>query len=204
MAIERFELDTEQWAVVPRVPTEEMLRGLVGPSGYTSIRLVEAFLAMLAASPRPEAGQQKYQRPVCRGSWALGSACGKCERCEETRPQQSAQRPVPTSDQLRFASACEISGEKHQEYVRGYEAAMDAVCRARDKQPEYPPGGYPTSERLPTEADADCFGNVWARLAVADRYDLYPLRFVMSRPEAFDYWQPTGLTRPAEPDGDAQ
>lgn len=56
--IERFELDTEQWAVVPRVPTEEMLRGLVGPNGYTSIRLVEAFLAMLAAAPRPEAGQQ--------------------------------------------------------------------------------------------------------------------------------------------------
>lgn len=68
----------------------------------------------------------------------------------------------------------------------------------------FPPAPRPiqTSERLPTEADADCFGNVWARLAVADRYDLYPLRFVMSCPEAFDYWQPTGLTRPAEPGGE--
>ena len=35
----------------------------------------------------------------------------------------------PDQDRLRFQSACEISGEKHPEYVRGYEAAMDAVCK---------------------------------------------------------------------------
>ena len=34
-----------------------------------------------------------------------------------------------STDQLRFKSACEISGDKHPEYVRGYEAAMDAVCK---------------------------------------------------------------------------
>lgn len=42
----------------------------------------------------------------------------------------------PDQDRLRFKSACEISGDKHPEYVRGYEAAMDAVCRARKKQAE--------------------------------------------------------------------
>lgn len=26
-----------------------------------------------------------YLRPVCRGSHALGTACGHCERCEESR-----------------------------------------------------------------------------------------------------------------------
>jgi hypothetical protein len=27
----------------------------------------------------------EYKRAVCRGSYALGTACGRCERCEEER-----------------------------------------------------------------------------------------------------------------------
>lgn len=27
-----------------------------------------------------------YKNPVCRGAWALGTACGHCERCEQTKP----------------------------------------------------------------------------------------------------------------------
>lgn len=26
----------------------------------------------------------KYKDAVCKGSWALGTACGHCERCDET------------------------------------------------------------------------------------------------------------------------
>lgn len=96
-------------------------------------------------------------------------------------------------DRLRFRSACEISGDKHPEYVRGYEAAMDAVCKA---QPA--PRPIPTSERLPTEADADCDGRVWV-------YGLDKNRWIMTHwmnARRGDYWLPTGLTRPAEPGGE--
>lgn len=27
-----------------------------------------------------------YRNPVCRGAWALGTACGRCERCIATKP----------------------------------------------------------------------------------------------------------------------
>lgn len=36
----------------------------------------------------------KYLKPVCRGSWALGTACGKCERCLDTKPVP-ANTPAP-------------------------------------------------------------------------------------------------------------
>lgn len=42
-----------------------------------------------------------YNTPVCRGSWGLGTACGKCERCKDTRPMtkpDSADKPVSRQD----------------------------------------------------------------------------------------------------------
>lgn len=99
-----------------------------------------------------------------------------------------------STDQLRFKSACEISGEKHPEYVRGYEAAMDAVCKAQ-------PAPIPTSERLPTQDDADCQCDVWA---YHNKYgwDLYYWASVRQHPDMFIFWLPTGLKMPPAPGGE--
>ncbi len=36
-----------------------------------------------------------YKGPVCRGSWALGTACQRCERCIETKPRMVADVALP-------------------------------------------------------------------------------------------------------------
>lgn len=38
----------------------------------------------------------KYTGPVCRGSWALGTACKRCERCIETKPSEKQDMGVVT------------------------------------------------------------------------------------------------------------
>lgn len=61
------------------------------------------------------------------------------------------------NNRLRFRSACEISGDKHPEYVRGYEAAMDAVCKAQrftatdEAQPAPIPTAWQPIETAPTD-----------------------------------------------------
>lgn len=42
-------------------------------------------------------GEWKYKKPVCRGAFALGTACGNCERCEEERAKYLSSH-LPTTD----------------------------------------------------------------------------------------------------------
>jgi len=38
--------------------------------------------------------QNKYNGVICRGCWALGTACGKCEKCIDTKLFKSSLPPV--------------------------------------------------------------------------------------------------------------
>lgn len=193
MTIQSITIDTEQWAVVPRVPTQEMVNAAKYGvhAGLSVFKWADGYYAMLAAAPRPEAGQQKYQRPVCRGSWALGSACGKCERCEETRPQQPAPRPVPTCETCNGNGM--IGGPSYYQPDEGGVPCPD--CAA----PRPVPVAIPTSERLPTEVDADWMGFVYAFASDGSGWGLWEWIHVADDPDYLTHWQSTGLTRPADP-----
>ena len=210
-------------------------------------------------------------------------------------PESESQKQEEDPEKLRFASACELDGPKHPEYVKGWEAAMDAVCASRNSYPidtgkiwsvvrdamikgrhlgnrfwagnteEYhahidaesssyadkiaelfedfaPSKNHEigevvvtktedgqivavtrqdeegrmlsviaesdqehaapvrTSDRLPTEADADFNGNVW----VSHKGDwrlVYWYSAVLGA-KAYSHWQPTGLRKPEEPGGE--
>lgn len=161
----------------------------------------------------------------------------------------AAPKPVQHPAQLRFKSACEISGPKHPEYVKGYEAAMAVKAK---EQPWQVPAGHtylpiitpemweefgdtdvmtwidgpqwtqiavdfasmlpvkmpaqpapiPTSERLPTEADADCDGRVFVWMH-ASRGKCWLMTHWLNARHG-DYWLPTGLHKPADTEGGAE
>lgn len=126
------EIDTATQAVVPKVPT-------------VSNEMKAKFIGEFSWSESLESGEDEVIEHTV--PWWV------CKEIFHRMVQNwiaaaPRQEPVQQQDRLRFKSACEISGDKHPEYVRGYEAAMDAVCMA---QPAPTPTGWQPIETAPND-----------------------------------------------------
>jgi hypothetical protein len=64
------------------------------------------------------------------------------------------------------------------------------------------PAPIPTCERLPTKADADWMGFIYAFASDGSGWGLWEWIHVADDPDYLTHWLPTGLTRPAEPGGE--
>lgn len=82
----------------------------------------------------------------------------------------------------------------------GVELVLAAAPQPEQAQ-QPAPRPVPTSERLPTAADADVTESVWLFNKMVSKWYLYHWRDVETA--YISHWQPTGLVRPAEPDGGA-
>lgn len=80
-----------------------------------------------------------------------------------------------------------------------YKAMAQTAMLAAAPQPQ--PDWTPCSQRLPTEADADCHGEVWTFNTVRQRVETANWYSVRSFEDGiFRVWKPTGLTRPQPPE----
>ena len=77
-----------------------------------------------------------------------------------------------------------------ESFDAGYEAGMKAASSEDD--------WVKCSERLPTEADADCNGEVWVYLPKTNRVARFFYANLSTDPRVAS-WKPTGLKRPTPP-----
>lgn len=235
MPIERFEIDTDQWAVVPLVPSKRQLEAaafnLCNNFGAEFVQANEAFarsvyLEFLLAAVQPK---PKDDKPVIPDfvfdviQQAKDSICagGLAENAQHERSivepyldgiidelLAAAPRPEPVQPVVEFPPPYALIEIDVDTGIRVVEkpshktvevfSRKQVLALLSAQQPAQP---IPTGERLPTKADADCFGKVWARMVVEGKFHMHPVKMILSVPDAFDFWLPTGLTRPAEPGG---
>lgn len=170
MAIQTITIDTEQWAVVPRVLHDYRIPLFTQICyGEHAEKLWRDFLA---AAPRPEAGQQD-------GAVTDYGSIG----------QQSEFIQL-------FNAAFEALKHGHSigicwDLMKCAKAELNKLAK---QQPA--PRPVPTCERLPTLDDADPWGNVLAFSKIWDVWSFAHWGTIAKYGNTI--WLPTGLVRPAE------
>lgn len=216
MTTETITIDTDKWTVVPREATDKMAKyGAVAAMLHYESDAIRCYAAMLEAAPRPVPVQADEMvsrflswklpedfAPDCHISFDLAAA--------KSRPQSW---PIGTN-LFTAAQAKEMvlhmlkkhrleEGERATKAVAALIGAFDGIGAGRKARRDdrevlsviEEPRPVPTSERLPTEADADCEGFVRAFNVVNEKWYLYRVEHVVEDGN-ISHWQPTGLQRP--------
>jgi hypothetical protein len=174
----KFEANTvvsEDWAVLPAKPTPQMLDEIRLTDDFSDRALVARYNALLYSAPKPPSAL------VPDGVW------------------EAMQRLIENGGQLGPASRDDaLLVAKHREYLLTHPQAPQQASAVVPKW-------IKCSERLPTEDDADCDGNVWfvsiawdgGRGVSREKWS-YVAAHGRSVPDLME-WMPTGLKRPEAP-----
>jgi len=132
----------------------------------------------LSEAPRPSA------EPV--GYLFFKSACRAPDDCEEYE---------------EYVSLKDVNPDELAQYQK-HDMVMPLYAGQPPAQPEQP-APISTIERLPTEADADCCGQVWALNPCTTRKWWVTHWTYLASNHRYTHWLPTGLTRPQNPEAES-
>jgi hypothetical protein len=165
----------EDWVTLPVKPTPQMLDEIRLTDDFSDRALASRYNALLDSAPKPPSAL------VPDGVW------------------EAMQRLIENGGQLGPASRDDaLLVAKHREYLLTHPQAPQQTSAV---VPEW----IKCSERLPTEDDADCDGNVWfvsiawdgGRGVSREKWS-YVAAHGRSVPNLIE-WMPTGLKRPEAP-----